>query len=124
MENNAARKRKQVPEGYLIIGVDPHKRRHAAVAITQDFVTRDRFKFDNTREGLEFLLRRVRTEMVKSDFRAWAKQRRERPVHNNPLGGREVVGAALNRLLRLAFILVKKQTFYRLPWPEQAMVAI
>jgi transposase len=69
MENNAARKRKQVPEGYLIIGVDPHKKRHAAVAITQDFVTRDRFKFDNTREGLEFLLRRVRTEMVKSDCR-------------------------------------------------------
>ena len=23
---------KQVPEGYLIIGVDPHKKRHAAVA--------------------------------------------------------------------------------------------
>ena len=50
-----------------------------------------------------------------ADFRAWAKQRRERPVHANPLGGREVVGAALNRLLRLAFALVKNQTFYRSP---------
>ncbi len=69
MKNSAARKRKQVPEGYLIIGVDPHKKKHAAVAITQDFTLRDRFKFDNTREGLEFLLRRVRTEMVKSDCR-------------------------------------------------------
>jgi transposase len=49
------------------------------------------------------------------DFRAWAKRLRERPVHANPLGGREIVGAALNRLLRLAFTLVKKQTFYRLP---------
>jgi len=66
MENTAARKRKQVPEGYLIIGVDPHKKRHAAVAITQDFTTRDKFKFDNTREGLEIMLRRVRTEMMKS----------------------------------------------------------
>jgi len=47
------------------------------------------------------------------DFRAWAKQRRERPVHANPLGGREVVGAALNRLLRLAFALVKNQTYYQ-----------
>ena len=49
------------------------------------------------------------------DFRAWAKQRRERPAHANPLGGREVVGAALNRLLRLSFALVKNQTYYRSP---------
>jgi hypothetical protein len=49
------------------------------------------------------------------DFRAWAKQRRERPVHANPLGGREVVGAALNKLLRLAFALVKNQTIYQSP---------
>jgi len=49
------------------------------------------------------------------DFRAWAKQRRERPAHANPLGGREIVGAALNRLLRLAFALVKNQTFYQAP---------
>jgi transposase len=69
MKNTAARKLKQVPEGYLIIGVDPHKKKHAAVAITQDFTLRDRFKFDNTREGLEFLLRRVKAEMVKSDCR-------------------------------------------------------
>jgi len=69
MENTAARKRKQVPEGYLVIGIDPHKKRHAAVAITQDFTTRDKFKFDNTREGLETMLRRARTEMVKSGCR-------------------------------------------------------
>jgi transposase len=69
MENIAARKLKQVPEGYLIIGVDPHKKRHAAVAITQDFTTRDKFKLDNTREGLEIMLRRARMEMVKSDCR-------------------------------------------------------
>jgi len=69
MENTAARKRKQVPEGYLIIGVDPHKKRHAAVAITQDFTTRDKFKFDNTREGLETMLRRARMEMVKCGCR-------------------------------------------------------
>jgi transposase len=66
MENTLARKLKQVPEGYLIVGVDPHKKRHAVVAITQDFTIRDRFKLDNTREGLEFLLRRVRAEMLKS----------------------------------------------------------
>lgn len=69
MKNIAARKVKQVPEGYLIIGIDPHKKRHAAVAITQDFSTRDKFKSDNTREGLEFLLHRARMEMVKSGCR-------------------------------------------------------
>jgi len=69
MENTLAKKLKQVPEGYMIVGIDPHKKRHAAVAITQDFTTRDKFKFDNTREGLELLLRRVRTEMMKSGCR-------------------------------------------------------
>jgi transposase len=58
------------------------------------------------------------------DFRAWAKQRRERPVHANPLGGREVVGAALNRLLRLAFALVKNQTYYQVSKPEPTLVAV
>jgi len=69
MKNTAARKLKQVPNGYLLIGVDPHKKKHAAVAITQDFTLRDRFKFDNTMEGLEFLLRRVREVMLKYDCR-------------------------------------------------------
>jgi transposase len=69
MENTAVRKRKQVPEGYLIIGIDPHKKRHAAVAITQEFSIRDKFKFDNTGEGLEIMVRRARTEMVKLDCR-------------------------------------------------------
>ena len=39
------------------------------MAITQDFTTRDKFKFDNTREGLEIMLCRIRTEMMKSGCR-------------------------------------------------------
>jgi len=69
MQNTAARKRKQVPEGYLVVGVDPHKKRHAAVAITQDFTTQTKSKFDNTREGLEAMLDRAKVEMVKSGCR-------------------------------------------------------
>jgi transposase len=69
MKNTAARKRKQVPEGYLVVGVDPHKKRHAAVAITQDFATQAKFKFDNTSEGLEMMLDRTRAEMVESHCR-------------------------------------------------------
>ena len=52
MKSTAARKLKQVPQGYLVMGVDPHKKKHAAVAITQDFTTLVKFKFDNSREGL------------------------------------------------------------------------
>jgi transposase len=69
MQNTAAKKRKQVPEGYLVVGVDPHKKRHAAAAITQDFTTQAKFKFDNTREGLETMLDRAKVEMVKSGCR-------------------------------------------------------
>jgi transposase len=69
MQNTTARKRRQVPDGYLVVGIDPHKKRHAAVAITQDFTTQAKLKFDNTREGLEMMLDRARVEMVKSGCR-------------------------------------------------------
>ena len=69
VKNSAAKKIRQVPAGYLVVGVDPHKKRHAAVAITQDFAVHGKFKFDNSREGLEYLLQRVKAEMVKSDCR-------------------------------------------------------
>jgi hypothetical protein len=58
------------------------------------------------------------------DFHAWAKQRRERPAHANPLNGREIVGAALNKLLRLAFALVKNQTYYQDVKPALISVAV
>jgi hypothetical protein len=40
MKNSAARKLKQVPAGYLRVGVDPHKKRHAAVVITEDLMVK------------------------------------------------------------------------------------
>jgi len=69
MQNTAARKRRRVPEGYLVVGVDPHKKKHAAVAITQDFTTQAKFKFGNTRQGLDMMLDRAKAEMVKSGCR-------------------------------------------------------
>jgi transposase len=53
------------------------------------------------------------------EFRTWAKRLRERPANANPLSGREIVGAGINKLLRIGFALVKKQTFYQLPWVAQ-----
>jgi transposase len=55
-----------------------------------------------------------------TDFRSWAKERRERPAHLHPLKAREVFGAVANRLLRLAYALVKNQTFYQTPKPKVA----
>jgi len=69
MKNSAAKKRRQVPTGYLVVGVDPHKKKHAAVFMTQDFTTHSKFKFDNSREGFEMVLERVKNEMLKTGCR-------------------------------------------------------
>jgi transposase len=69
MKNAVASKLRQIPQGYLIIGVDPHKKTHAAVLITQDFTTHAKFKFSNTMEGLEMMLQRTRAEMIKTGCR-------------------------------------------------------
>ncbi|MFC1976873.1 hypothetical protein ACFLWS_01185 [Chloroflexota bacterium] len=44
-----------------MVGVDTHKKKHAAVFVTQDFMTRSKLKFDNSREGFETILERART---------------------------------------------------------------
>ena len=36
MTNSAARKLKRVPAGYLVIGVGPHKKKHATVAVQSE----------------------------------------------------------------------------------------
>jgi transposase len=69
MKNNTARKLKQIPEGYLIIGVDPHKKKHAAVAMTQDAIVHTKFKVTNSRQGYEELLERARAQMVGTSSR-------------------------------------------------------
>lgn len=60
MKNSTAKKLKQVPEGYLIIGVDPHKKKHAVVVMTQGAIIQTKFKFSNSRGGFEEVLQRVR----------------------------------------------------------------
>jgi len=69
MKNSTARKLRQIPAGYLMVGVDPHKKMHAAVAMTQDAVAHAKFKFANSRQGYEDALERVRVEMVKTGCR-------------------------------------------------------
>ena len=66
MENNAARKLKQVPVGYLRVGVDPHKKKHVAVTMTEDFLVQGKFKFTNSRDGFEEALEWARADMEKA----------------------------------------------------------
>jgi hypothetical protein len=47
------------------------------------------------------------------DFANWAKALKERPTDANPLKPGKAVGAVANRLLRVAYALVKYQTTYR-----------
>jgi transposase len=66
MKNNAAKKLRQVPLGYLRVGVDPHKKRHVAVTMTEDFLVEGKFKFTNSRDGFEEALERARADMEKA----------------------------------------------------------
>jgi len=66
MKNNAARKLKQVPPGYLRVGVDPHKKKHVAVTMTEDFLVQGKFKFTNSLDGFEEALVRARADMEKA----------------------------------------------------------
>lgn len=69
MKNSVARKLKQVPVGYLVLGVDPHKKKHAAVAVNEDLVAQTKFKFANSRYGFNEALEKARAEMVKAECR-------------------------------------------------------
>jgi len=77
MKSSAARKLKQVPKGYLVMGVDPHKKKYAAVAMTQDFTTHSKFKFNNSKEGFEIALERARAEMVRTGSKREIRPSRE-----------------------------------------------
>ena len=69
MKNNTARKLSQVPPGYLIMGIDPHKKIHVVVAMTQDTVTHTKFKFANSRQGYEDVMKKAKEQMVKTRSR-------------------------------------------------------
>ena len=56
------------------------------------------------------------------DFKEWSRIRRERELHMHPLKPRETVGAAANRLLRIAYALVKNGSIYCLPQANEVLV--
>jgi transposase len=74
------------------------------------------------RPGLRWCLWTAARSLLRHnpDFRRWAKERIERPAHLHPLKVREVFGAVVNRLLRVVYALVKKQTYYQIPILQEA----
>ena len=60
MKNSTARKLREVPSECVLLGVDPHKKKHAVVVMTREAVCRGKFKVDNSRRGYEELLERGR----------------------------------------------------------------
>jgi len=67
VKNSTAKKLKQVPAGYLLVGTDPHKKRHAAVIMSQDAEVKRKFKFANTRDGFAEGLQHIVAEIRKTD---------------------------------------------------------
>lgn len=66
MKNSIARKLAQILVNFLIVGIDPHKKMHAVVIMTREAVVLSKFKVANSREGFEFLIKRVKAEMDKA----------------------------------------------------------
>jgi transposase len=66
VKNSTARRLRQIPEGYLIVGVDPHKKSHVAVMMSQDAVVRKKLRFGNSRGSFEGMLGQVKVEASKA----------------------------------------------------------
>lgn len=59
MKNSTARKLEQLPKGALMVGIDPHKKRHAAVVMTREARVLERFQVATTAAGFGELCSRV-----------------------------------------------------------------
>jgi len=78
------------------------------------------------RAGLRSCLWRAAIGLMRGndEFQAWAEQLKNRASNANPLHKREVLGAVMNKLLRVYFALVsKKQTYQPKEKVKQAVAA-
>jgi transposase len=67
MKNSTAKRLAQVPQGYLMIGIDPHKKKHAAVVMDEKASIHQKFKINNSKSGFEELLKKLEVDVTKSD---------------------------------------------------------
>lgn len=101
MQNSTARKLAQIPSNHLIVGIDPHKRRHAVAIMTAQATICTKFKIDNSRQGFEHLIRRVHAETAKS----------------GSSGALFSIEAGAHYWRNLAYYLEEHQFFFRLVSP-------
>lgn len=66
MKNSTAARIKQIPADYVMVGIDPHKKKHAAVVMTREAEVRAKFKFFNSKGGFQALVERMAVEKAKS----------------------------------------------------------
>ncbi len=59
MKDSTARKLRQIPVGSLLVGIDPHQKKHAVAVMTQDARVVAKFQVNNSREGFVELCQRV-----------------------------------------------------------------
>src|SRR3990170_4717019 len=62
MQNNTARKLAQIPQGALIVGVDPHKKMHAVVMMTQQARILTKLKIGTTQTDFDRLVQTAQRE--------------------------------------------------------------
>lgn len=63
MKDSTTHKLAQIPPGYLMVGIDPHKRQHAAAVMTHQAQVTTKFKVANTMAGFKELRQRVDLEV-------------------------------------------------------------
>jgi len=63
---NTDSKRRQVPDDYLVAGIDPHKKSHTMVLMTREEKVLTSLKFDNSKTGFEHAVKRVDDQISKS----------------------------------------------------------
>ena len=66
MHINTDSKHRQVPDGYLVAGIDPHKKTHTMVIMTRNEKVLTRLKFNNSKSGFELAVKQVDDQISRS----------------------------------------------------------
>ena len=59
MKGSITRKLYQIPRGHLLVGIDPHKKKHAVAIITPQAMVISKFKVNNSLDGFTHLCLQV-----------------------------------------------------------------
>ena len=66
MHINIDSKHRQVPDDYLVAGIDPHKKVHCMVIMKRDGHALTHLKFNNSKSGFELAIKEVNRQVIRS----------------------------------------------------------